>query len=179
MPIRPTIKTLTVTGGLLLVVLITFTPILYTLFWHVAHSGYAQLAEKRVSVPPLYFAKTEGQALHINRLAYTILARRPATALITLWPNRPQPNSEAEKEAAFQSFASIYWTKLAGETGVTSGPFRRVGQNESFCMQTAYPAKAPYEWLAISCIAFQGKYFATFYGEPQELTTFYRIIDNS
>jgi hypothetical protein len=158
---------------------VLFAPSLYSLYWRLAHSGHTEIAERRVKVPPLYYVKTEGKEVHINKLAFTVLAKRPATALITLWPNVQRLNSEAQKEAAFQSFASMYWTNLAGEAGVTTGPVRRgLGQNESVCMQTAYPTKRPYEWLAVSCLASQGNYFATFYGEPKELTAFYEIIDN-
>lgn len=158
---------------------IIFSPALYTFLWHVFHRNGVHFLEFSIQVPQGYYADVENNRTQISKLATTVFAKRPAVAMITFWPNKPAPSTAAETESSFQTFASVYWTKLSGERGTTTGPFRRgEGQSQSVCMQTAY-GPASDTRLAISCLAFQGRVYATFYGSPAETQNFYKIINDA
>lgn len=163
--------------GVLIFLAILFAPILLAASWHLLHGNSVECAGRSLSVPLRWYAKTEGKTAHISKLSPTVLSKSPASGLISLWPVEFPPKTEADKELAYQSFASVYWTHLAGGAGETNGPFRTGnGERETVCMETSVVKD---KWISVSCLVFRGTWYGTFYGDPKELGSFYRIIDNS
>ena len=163
--------------GLLVFLALSFGPMLVTAWWHLIHGNQIKYAGKSFQVSLRWYGKIQEDKAYITKLPLTVYSKRPTTGLVSFWPVETPPKTEAEKDLAYQSFSSVYWTYLAGGAGKTTGPLRRgIGENESVCMETSFVKD---KWISVSCLLFRGTWYGTFYGEPKELGSFYRIIDNS
>jgi hypothetical protein len=128
-------------------------------------------------MPLRWYGWLEGDHIRLSKLSPTVFAKSPASALVSYFPVEKPPKTEAEREAAYQSFASVYWTYLAGGAGETTGPFRKgTGEREAVCMKTSVIKD---KWVAVSCLVFQGTWDATFYGKPEDVDSFFQIIQDS
>lgn len=175
---KPAIRKLIVpTCGLFVFLAISFAPILLTAWFHLVHGNHFPYAGKSILVPLRWRAKIEGGKTYISRVSCTVFSKSPASGLISLWPVESPPKTAAEVNLAYQSFLSVYWTNLAGGAGETIGPVRKgSGESEALCMETSVVKD---KWVSVSCLVFRGTSYATFYGDPKELGSFYAIIDSS
>jgi len=165
------------TLALILVLAISFGPAVLTAAWHIRHGRALVFEGRSIDVPLRWFSYIDFRTIHISKLSLTVFAKRPASVLVSLWPVAVSPKSDADRESAFQSFAAVYWTHLAGNDGRTKGPIRRgTGEKQAICMETSYREAA--RGTAISCLAYGGTWYATFYGDAKESDTFYKIIDD-
>lgn len=160
--------------GFCVIFAISFGPILITAWWHLLHGDHIQCAGRSFHVPFRWHAKVEGNKAYISKFRLTVFAGSPTSALISLWPVADPPTNEAEKNSTYQSFTSVYWTYLSDGAGDTRGPIRRgTGENEAVCMQTSVIKG---RWASVSCLVHGGTWYGTFYGQPEEIQSFYKII---
>lgn len=157
---------------------ISFAPILVTAWFHLVHGDHIQCAGKSIHAPLRWHAKTEGHNAYISKLSCTAFSKSPASSgFISLWPVESPPKTETDKDLAYPSFTSVYWTYLARGAGETIGPLRKgTGESEAICMETTLIKD---KWMSSSCLVFRGTWHGTFYGDPKELGSFYTIIGNS
>lgn len=136
--------------GLFVFLAISFGPILLTAWGHLIHGNYIECAGKSFHVPLWWCAKIAGRKLYISKFSSTVFSKTPANGLISLWPVESPPKTEAQKELAYQSFTTVYWTYLAGGVGEATGPVRKgIGESEAVCMVTSAVKQ---EWISVSCL---------------------------
>lgn len=170
-------KTVVPGCGLLVFLAASFGPVLVTTSWHLRHGNSIVTGGRIFHVPLGWYAKAEGNHITISKFSSTVYSKHLARAFIFFSPVQLPPKTEPEKELAYQSFSSVYWTYLAGGLGETKGPIRRgIGGNEQICMETTVVKD---KWVAVSCLSYRGTWDADFYGEPSQLDSFYRISDAS
>jgi hypothetical protein len=166
-----------VAAGLALFLAISFSPALRAVAWHFIHGTHIQCADKSILVPFWWFGKLEGRKAYILRSSHSVFSGSTATGMISLWPVESRPKTEEERASAYESFISTYWTYLAGGTGETIGPIRKGNrENETICMQTSLVKQ---KWISLSCLVFSGSWYGTYYGDPRQAETFYRIVEES
>jgi hypothetical protein len=166
-------------AGLSLALCIISWPILTTLAWHLRYGSHIASGGKTFDVPWSWQAKIEGRKVRMTRLPYTALSNQSAMTTIFFWPVPSPPKGELDKESAYKSFADVYRTYLAGNPPtVIKGPERRgTGEKELVCME-ARP-KLQSRGIILSCLAFRGTWYATLYGNQNEVDAFYEIIQTS
>lgn len=173
-------KNLYIPGCGLFIALCTISwPIETTLAWHLRYGSHIKGGGRTFDVPWRWTASIEGRTVRFVRLPYTAISDQSTTTAIFLWPVASPPKSEAEKEATYHSFANVYWTYLAGNSStVLKGPERSgEGEKELVCME-ARPDSQSHR-ITISCMAFQGTWVSSLYGNEDAVDTFHAIIENS
>lgn len=116
--------------------------------------------------------------MYVSKLPLTIFSDKSTWAMISLWPDPILPKYRTDRELAYQSFVSVYWTYLSRGGGVIKGPIRK-GDNEkeTVCMETEYSPKD--QGITVACLTFRGTWTATLYGDPSEAQSLFNIIESS
>jgi hypothetical protein len=154
---------------------ISFSPIMFTAWWHLIHGGRIECAGRSIPVPLRWFGKADGRKAYIIKVSPSVFSRN--SALISLWPMPSPPKNDAERAATYQSFAAGYWTYLAGGACKSIGPIKKgVGESEAICMETSVNKE---KWISVSCLVFRGTWYGTYAGNPNELASFYKVIADS
>src|ERR1700722_20237480 len=141
--------------AVVLILLITFAPLLLTATWHVLHGRSMTYKNRKIPVPMRWNAKSEPRGVQIEKLASNILLTdNPVLAIISFSTN-PSTGTQTHKEA-LKSFEDVYWTYRAGNRVVT-GPVKVLsGPDEGVCMEAA--AKNGPERLEIACLVFRDEW---------------------
>jgi len=155
------------------VVLLTISPLLFTLGWHLLHGNTIETRGKKVFVPLRWVADT-GDALDIQMQKLPLTVLRGARFDGTILVGQNFSPSHEKTEEIYRSWETIYWN-LADAGAVVSGPVRAgSGVHETFCMESSY-TKAPKQASA-SCLILQGQWKADFRGDRDDLTSFFEIV---
>lgn len=160
----------------ILILGILFAPMLVTATWHLRHGSAFECAGRTFLVPLRWYPAIDNRTATISKLAFLIRPARPVSALITLSPVAVPPKTDSERESAYQAFASLYLTQMVGKAGSTRGPLRvGIGDREASCMETS--PKDAGGGMSVVCLALGATWIATFDGPPNEVSTFYKIIN--
>jgi hypothetical protein len=103
------------------------------------------------AVPLRWHAKTEGHNAYISKLSCTAFSKSPASGFISLWPVESPPKTETDKDLAYPSFTSVYWTYLTRGAGETIGPLRK-GTGERSYLYGNYSHQRQMDVFLLSCI---------------------------
>ena len=165
-------------AALVLIPVVIFGPTVLTLGWHLLHGRTVLCANRTIYVPTGWYPNVDYRTVHLSKLASTVLTGKTATALITLGPVPIPPKNETQKETAYKSFSSVYWTHLADPSGTTRGPLLKgSGETEAICIETS--SSQPDAQITAECLIYRGTWSASFVGNPKAIETFYQIIDTN
>jgi hypothetical protein len=154
---------------------ILFAPALVTAAWHICHRNQIECAGRTFLVPLRWYPAIDNRTATISKLSLIIRPGSPVSALITLSPVAISPKTDSERESAYQSFTSMYWTQMASNVGSTRGPIRAgTGDREARCMETSFNNTE--KGMSVACLALGATWIASFDGPPKEVSTFYRVI---
>ena len=163
--------------SVVLIVVTTFAPGLWTLIWHVFHGSSVIYQTRRIPVPLRWIAsvgpQSKTQSANLDRLALTVFSSdKPIEAFISFQTNL-SPLGKTHEESA-ESFSSIYWTHLAGN-GVVTGPVKvRAGTGEGVCMESLQKD----DRLDISCLLIEDQWIVSLYGKQADRNEFYELLKN-
>ncbi len=155
------------------IALMSISPAIFTLGWHLIHGNTVETRGTRVFVPLRWVAySTDAMDVQMEKLPLTVLGSLRFYGMISV--GRNFSSSHARPEEIYRSWESIYWY-LADAGAVVSGPVRiGSGAHETICMESSYP-RAPKQASA-SCLILQGQWRADFYGDRDDLNSFYEIL---
>lgn len=130
----PRVRLVVKVVGLVMVVLLIFSPTLVTLGWHLLNGNSIQTRGKRVSVPLKWIANTgDTMNVQMQKLPLTILAGARIDGMISVGESVLSSNQNTGE--FYKSFETLYWN-LAGRNVVVSGPIKTgTGSHETFCME--------------------------------------------
>ena len=158
---------------ILAIVLLPFSPAIFTLGWHLFHGNTIETRGKRVFVPLSWIADTDGAMnIQMQKLPLTLLQGVRLDGMISVGQNFPPLQEKTEE--IYRSWEAFYWN-LADARAVVTGPVRTgSGVHETICMESSNP-NAPNQASA-SCLILRGQWMADFRGDRNDLKSFFEIL---
>jgi hypothetical protein len=155
------------------IVLLVFSPILFTFCWHLFHGNSVETRGEKVFIPFLWIADLDdAMGARMTKLPLTLLQGVKFDGMISVSQNFSPPGEKTEE--IYRSWETMYWN-LADAGAVVSGPVRTgSGPHETFCMESSYP-KEP-KLVSASCLVVHAKWKADFGGNRADLKYFLEII---
>lgn len=159
--------------GVVLILGITFSPLLRTLAWHMTHGNSILFKGKRINVPLKWIATSETQGATLSRLALTVLSSdKPVHSFITFGKVGMPTNQTPEQIA--DSFVAVYWTYLAGDRAV-KGPLKfTVDSEEVVCMEGTTSNDPTH--MEVACLFPTAGLTASMLGEREDRDLFYDTV---
>ncbi len=146
-----------------LVLGILFSPTLLTVGWHLGHQNPIEFKGANFLIPIDWYPSISNGAITISKLAPFVRPGKPVSAIITLSPSAIQPKTDAERESAYQTFVSLYWTHMSGNANWIRGPILAGdGRREARCMETNFENAD--RGISVACLALGGTWIASFDG---------------
>lgn len=173
---RPPQRQFLWTAALVAFLAISFNPAIRIAAWHLRHGNTLNWEGASLNVPWGWYTRLDGRHATITKLSLTVFSKNSAPAAADFSPVAVPPKSDAERESAYQAFPSVYWNYLVADRDQMSGPIQRgSGEGRATCMETIH--KDAEKGITVYCLAHGGTLYATFVGDPKELDTFYKILD--
>jgi hypothetical protein len=160
---------------LALVVIAIFCPGFVTLGWHVFHGGTIQYEHRgqhrEILVPLFWYGHADIYSATANKVgsnAYSWLFSKPSHFSVSPLSTLPA----FSYREGFNSFEKGFWSIIASEDDVVTGPIRvGSGESDGVCMQAI--SKRQHPGIAhLSCLLYQGTWGADFLGDEKDVNTF-------
>jgi hypothetical protein len=163
-------------GVPLLIVLIFFSPGVWTLSWHLRHGNSIQARDRIVFVPLRWTAEidsTNGASMTKLPLAIPLIpAMRSSESVIGI-DQEFVPRGETLADE-YKTWESLNWNGYSDAGQAISGPIRMgSGAQETFCMVGTKPGTNVSD---SQCLILGGKWNAMFMGDKKDLEDFFTII---
>ena len=158
-------------------VALLFSPVIWTLLWHLRHGDRILFEQQSLRVPLRWIVtevQTEGSVekrIELTKLPLFVFRTHPQGSISF----RPSDFDGREKpEAKSKSWQSFYWNYLSSGEPV-SGPIQvDVGSQHATCMETL--SRAPSDNSSCSCLFLESGWTITFWGTRNDLETFFTVV---
>ena len=169
----PKIRRASLAALALIGVLLTFAPVLVTLFWHLRHGSALQYRGRTIRVPRRWIARAEPQGLTLSKLPLTVFSLDRFSGAIDL--SLLAGRRSVTLDEVYLSWERALRTLAAEMDEDVTGPVRTgTGPVETICMKfSSTHLKAA---ARASCLLFQGTWSAEFIGDEEDIDTFFQVV---